>query len=245
METFWVAIGSLAAVAGVLVTVFQKRKKPKKPYNKMATGLRFGFHTYALYYWVKLKAVQKRMNARTPDEHLANLMKQSVEDEIGTCQKLSKQLGITFSADSIILENMEVSELPFYNSQIETSVVALPYDVRQCIVTGQLIGSTFYRVYFVLFAWHTATVNGLEPGPSSESESFVESIRGQLKKLNSEFAKTELKMTLLSEPIAIIKSALLQLTTHHIGDTNALHDAVVDIKDSVNSVAAKISQLGN
>jgi len=202
-------IGAIAVMAAAVITGLKKRRKRSKPYDKISTGFRFGFYTYSLFFWIKIGAVQrlldlgKRTKNKKPEaagaqstagagpttNQLQIYLKQAVSEERGKCRELALKLGILFSADSLIREDTTVDELPLYKSEIDTTVTALSYEIKRSIEAGQLLGSSFYRVWFMLFAKEFARSQQIESNPSSEVKPFVAEIRRDVAKAEWNFAR--------------------------------------------------------
>ncbi|HEV7553309.1 MAG TPA: hypothetical protein VGP65_16590 [Candidatus Angelobacter sp.] len=105
-------VTGLAAIIAASIGLLKRNKQRRYPYQKIALGFQFGYHSYALYFWIKLTAVHKMMRPVEGPDTATTYIKQSVNEERQKSKSLSKQLDISFSADSVIESTIEVRELP-------------------------------------------------------------------------------------------------------------------------------------
>lgn len=258
------AIAVLAALSVVLLARASKRRMRRKKYGKMSAGFRFGFYAYSLFFWKKLGAVRRLLGGDDTEESakpaavdLAALpgidqeakekldifIGKSIDQERDKCLKLAIQLGIDFSAESIIKEDMKVDELPDYKSEIEMAVSALSCDTRCCIEAGGLLGSSLCRVWFMLCAKEFARQHQMNSNAFADLDQCMDEICRDLLESESIFERVGLKKRLLRDLRRTADWQLSHLWLGRIGSSDEVLFDITRIDDAVEVVAARINRM--
>jgi len=176
-------------------------------------------------------------------EKLDKFINKSIDQERDKCLKLATQLGINFSAESLIREDMKVDELPDYRSEVETAVSALSCDARCCIEAGGLLGSSLCRFWFMLCAKEFARRHQMNSNAFADFDQCVDKICRDLIESESIFERVGLKKRLLRDLRRAADWQLSHLWLGRIGSSNEVLFDISRIDDAIEVVAARINKL--
>jgi len=257
-------IAALLLLSVVLLARVSKRRMRQKKYGKMSVGFRFGFYVYSLFFWRKLGVVRTFLGDddaeesakpvaaevgrsggidREAKEKLDIFIGKSIDQERDKCLKLATQLGIDFSAESLIREDMKVDELSDYKSEIETAVSTLSCDTRCCIEAGGLLGSSLCRVWFMLCAKEFARRHHMNSNAFADLDQCVDKICRDLIESESIFERVGLKKRLLRDLRRAADWQLSHLWLGRIGSSDEVLFDITRIDDAIELVAARINKL--
>jgi len=255
------AVAAIAILAAVLFARMSKRRQHRKKYDKMSVGFRLGFYAYSLFFWRKLAAVRGCLVADKPKESVKPVptdgcvsinqetadkldifIGKSIDQERDKCRKLATQLGIKFSAEALIREDMKVDELPEYKSEIEANMSALSRETRCCVEAGSLLGSSLYRVWFMLSAKEFARRYQMKSNAFSDLDQCVDEICRDLIESESLFERVGLNKRILRDLRRTAEWQLSHIWLGRIGSSKEVLFDITRIDDAIEGVAARIGE---